>query len=92
MAKTFRGSKMEKYQKAINKTKKTLKMYGVTFKEYMKDSGRRDDIDLGETVALKCDSNGIIVGWNSSSNYDVFIFAEDKIYNVHPNDVKKIGA
>lgn len=75
-------------QKAINKTKKTLLMYKCTFKEYMRDSGRRDDIDLGEEVFTKI-GMGVIVGWNRSCNYDVFIISSGKIVNIHPSDVEK---
>lgn len=76
------------YNKEIRKTKKILKQYGCTFKEYMKDSGRRDDIDLGDTVFNK-KVRGIVVGWNGSCNYNVFIFAENEIYNIHPSSVEK---
>lgn len=63
-------------------------MYKCTFKEYMRDSGRRDDIDLGEEVSTKL-GNGVIVGWNRSSNYDVFIISTQEIVNIHPSDVEK---
>lgn len=75
-------------KKAINKTRKTLLMYKCTFKEYMRDSGRRDDIDLGENVSTKL-GDGVIVGWNRSSNYDIFIISSGEIVNIHPSDVEK---
>ena len=78
----------QKIEIAIKKTKKTLKSYKCTFKEYMKDSGRRDDIDLGDKISTKSGEKGIVVGWNNSCNYNVFLFAKNDIYNVHPNDVE----
>lgn len=75
-------------KKAIDKTKKILKQYKCTFNEYMRDSGRRDDIDLGEQVSTRL-GDGIVVGWNRSSNFDIFILNALEIINIHPNDVKK---
>ena len=83
---------VKKIEAAIKKTKKTLKMYKCTFKEYMRDSGRRDDIDLGDRVSVKKGGDGIVVGWNRSSNYDVFLFEKSDIYNVHPSSVEKVEA
>ena len=83
---------MKKIKSLINKTKKTLKQYDCTFKEYMKDSGRRDDIDLGDKISIGNDENGIVVGWNGSCNYNVFLFARDEVYNVHPNDATRIDS
>lgn len=82
---------LSKIKSKINQTKKTLKQYGCTFKEYMKDSGRRDDIDLGDTISTKSGENGIVVGWNNSCNYNVFLFARNDFYNVHPNAVTRIN-
>ena len=75
-------------KKTINKTKNILKQYGCTFNEYMKDSGRRDDIDLGEQVSTEL-GDGIVVGWNRSSNFDIFILKTLEIVNIHPCDVEK---
>lgn len=82
---------LSKIKSKINQTKKTLKLYGCTFKEYMKDSGRREDIDLGEKISTKSGEEGIVVGWNNSCNYNIFLFARNGIYNIHPNDVVKIN-
>jgi hypothetical protein len=81
---------IEKIKREINKTKKVLKQYGCSFIEYMKDAGRRGDIDLGDKVSTKSGSNGIVVGWNNSCNYNVFLFTKGTVYNVHPNDVTRI--
>ena len=56
----------------------------------MKDCGRRDDIDLGDKISTKSSGNGIVVGWNGSCNYNVFLFQKGGVYNVHPNDVEFI--
>lgn len=77
-----------KINRAINKTKKTLKMYGCTFKEYMRDSGRRYDIDLGDTISTKTLGDGVVVGWNSGCNYNVFLYQKEDIFNMHPNSVE----
>ena len=82
---------LSKIKSKINQTKKTLNQYECSFKEYMKDAGRRDDIDLGDTISTKSGDLGIVVGWNNSCNYNVFLFAKNDIYNVHPNDVIKTG-
>ncbi len=74
----------------INKTKNILKQYYCCFKEYMKCAGRREDIDLGDKISTKSGEVGIVVGWNNSCNYNVFLFARNDIYNVHPEDVTKI--
>lgn len=76
--------------KEINKTKKLLKQYKCTFKEYMRDSGRRDDINLGEEVGTEY-GTGVIVGWNMSSNYNVFIISKLEVVGLHPNEVNKIA-
>ena len=82
---------LSKIKSKINQTKKTLKQYRCTFKEYMKDAGRRDDIDLGDKISTKSGEEGIVVGWNNSCNYNVFFFAKNDIYNVHPNDATRIN-
>ncbi len=79
---------VQKINKCINKTKKTLKMYGCTFKEYMRDCGRRDDIDLGDTVSTKTCGDGVVIGWNGGCNYNVFLFQKQDIFNMHPNSVE----
>ena len=79
---------LKKIDNAIKKTQKVLKQYKCTFTEYMKDSGRRDDIDLGDKIITKNGSIGVVVGWNRSCNYDVFLFSKLDIYNVHPNDAE----
>jgi len=84
-------NKIVSCKKEINKTNKILRQYGCSFKEYMKDSGRRDDIDLGDTVVSKNNEllQGMVVGWNSSCNYNVFSFSDRHIINMHPNSVYK---
>lgn len=81
---------LSEIKKAINKTKKVLKQYDCSFIEYMKDAGRREDIDLGDKISTKSGSNGIVVGWNNSCNYNVFLFTKGEVYNIHPNDVTRI--
>lgn len=83
-------NKIKEINKEINKTKRALKMYNCTFREYMKDSGRRDDIDLGDTIqsVSKDELCGIVIGWNGSCNYKVFRFSDSCIINMHPNSVE----
>ena len=81
-----------KAKKAIQKTQRTLKEYGCSFKEYMKDLGRRTDIDLGEKIFVRIGNikeEGIVVGWNSSANYNIYFYNTGDIYNVHPDNVYK---
>lgn len=80
----------KKAEKEIRKTKRTLKKYGCTFKEYMKNIGKRYDIDLGDSIDSNCIDNrlGIIVGWNISSNYRVFVISTEALVIVHPDSVK----
>ena len=74
--------------KRIRKTEKALVEYETTFEEYMKDSCYREVFPLASTVVFADKDEGIICGWNSSCNYDVYFWESDRIENVHPSDLR----
>ena len=77
------------YQQELKKTQEKLASYGCSFKEYMKDCGRRTDIDLEDLVET-CLGQGVVVGWNGSCNYRVFLLETKEISIFHPEEVIKI--
>ena len=86
----MQDNEANKIQKEINATKEILVKYGFeSLKDYMRQQCHRSNLfELGDEVITPSGYDGVVIGWNGSCNYDVFVIEKDTIVNVHPNDLK----